>query len=141
MDEDWLQIRSYEGMGFQPLVVFNNWRVAVLNYLDAIRPECNKRMERHTETDEVFVLLKGHGILIIGGNSTKVEEIYPQKMEIGVAYNVRRGAWHTILLSCDASVLLMEEADTGDHNSEFATLSPEFHRQIVEIAEREPKFA
>ena len=141
MDENWLQIHSYEGAGFQPLVTYNNWRVAILNYLDAIHPECNKRMERHTETDEVFVLSKGQGILILGGNSSKVEGIYPQEMETGVIYNVRRDTWHTILLSRDASVLIVEQADTGGHNSEYATLSAEFHSQVVEIAKRERRFA
>jgi hypothetical protein len=128
-------------MGFQPLVTYNNWRVAILNYLDAIHPERNNRMERHTETDEVFVLSKGQGILILGGNNSKVEGIYPQEMETGVIYNVRRNTWHTILLSQDASVLIMEEEDTSEHNSEYAALSAEFHRQIVEIAKREQKFA
>jgi hypothetical protein len=141
MDENWLQIRSYDGAGFQPLVVFNGWRVAILNYLGAIHPERNKRMERHTETDEIFVLLRGQGILLIGGNGSKVEGVYPQKMEAGVIYNVRRNTWHTILLSRDASVLIVEEEDTNEHNSEYAALSAEFHRQIMEIANREPKFA
>ena len=36
--------------------------------------------ERHTDTDEVFVLLKWCGILIIGGNDSQVEGIYPQSM-------------------------------------------------------------
>jgi hypothetical protein len=141
MDENWLQIRNYVGAGFQPLVVFNGWRVAILNYLDAIHPERNNRMERHTETDEVFVLSKGQGILILGGNRSNVEGIYPQEMEIGVIYNVRRNTWHTILLSRDASVLIVEEGDTSEQNSEYAALSAEFHRQIMEIANREPKFA
>jgi hypothetical protein len=78
--------------------------------------------------------LKGQGVLIIGGNSAKVEGVYPQGMETGVLYNVRCGTWHGILLSRDASVLLVEQADTSEHNSEYALLSPEFHRQIKAIA-------
>ena len=69
-------------------------------------------MERHKKTDEVFVLVKGWGILIIGGNGQKVERVFPQVMEIGKVYNVRVNTWHTILLSRDASVLLMEERST-----------------------------
>jgi mannose-6-phosphate isomerase-like protein (cupin superfamily) len=134
MDENWLQIRRYEGDGFQPLVAFNGWRVAVLNYLDALRPDRNDKMERHTGTDEVFVLLKGQGTLLIGGCGQQVDGIYPQEMEIGSLYNVRCNTWHTILLSQDASVLLVEERETGDHNSEYATLSGELHQKILEIA-------
>ncbi|MFZ5921501.1 MAG: hypothetical protein ACOYY3_10665 [Chloroflexota bacterium] len=134
MNEDWLQIHSYEGEGFQPLVFFNGWRVAVLNYLDDIRPERNDRMERHTQTDEVFVLVKGRGVLVIGGNGPQVEGVYPQVMETGKIYNVRRNTWHTILLSREASVLIVEERDTGEHNSEFTALPAALHRRIVELA-------
>ena len=137
MDENWLQIRSYEGEGFQPLIFFESWRVAVLNYLDDIHPERNDRMERHTETDEVFVLLKGQGILLIGGNSLVIEDLFPQIMEAGSIYNVRRNTWHTILLSQDASVLLVENGDTGRSNSEYSTLSAQQHSLIMELARRE----
>ncbi len=134
MDENWLQIHSYEGQGFQPQVTFNSWQVAILNYLDKIHPEHNNSMERHKKTDEVFVLMKGRGILIIGGNGKTVEGVYPQVMEIGKVYNVRVNTWHTILLSKDASVLLMEESNTVEENSEYTTLPEEFHSQIMEIA-------
>jgi ureidoglycolate hydrolase len=135
MDESWLQIRKYEGEGFQPLVAFNSWRVAILNYLDEIHPQRNNRMERHTETDEVFVLLKGQGTLLLGGNGPQVKGVYAQEMETGSIYNVRCNTWHTILLSRDASVLLVEERETGDHNSEYATLSGKLHQKIMEIAQ------
>jgi hypothetical protein len=134
MNENWLQIHSYEGQGFQPQVTFKSWQVAILNYLDKIHPERNNSMERHTETDEVFVLMRGWGILIIGGNGKTIEGVYPQVMEIGKVYNVRVNTWHTILLSEDASVLLMEECNTVVENSEYTTLPDEFHKQIMEIA-------
>jgi hypothetical protein len=139
MDERVIEIKSYEGEGFKPLVFFGDWRVAALNYIDGMHPDNNKKMERHMETDEVFVLTRGRGVLLIGGNGPELEGVYPQEMEIGTLYNIRRGAWHTILLSRDASVLLVEQADTGQNNSEYAALSPEFHRQLVEIAAREPE--
>ena len=72
MDENWLQIRSYDGQGFQPLVVFAGWQMAILNYIDDIHPERIDKMERHTETDEVFVLIRGRGVLLIGGNTSQV---------------------------------------------------------------------
>jgi uncharacterized cupin superfamily protein len=134
MDENWLQIHCYEGQGFQPQVVFKSWQVAILNYLDKIHPGRNNTMERHTETDEVFVLMKGKGTLIIGGNGPTVEGVYPQVMEIAKVYNVRANTWHTVLLSQDASVLLMEESNTVEENSEYTKLPDELHRQIMETA-------
>jgi len=137
MDEQLLVTRGYEGEGYQPLVDHDTWRVAILRFLDGLQPERQSTMERHTETDEVFVLTKGKGLLIMGGNGIQIEGIYPQKMEIGKIHNVKRNAWHTVLLSRDASVVLVENRDTDRHNSEYANLSTEQRQLIMDIARRE----
>ena len=134
MDETLLEIRDYQGEGYMPLLDYGDWRVAILRFLDGLQPERIDSMERHTETDEVFVLLRGQGVLIIGGSGARVGEICLQVMEQGVLYNVKRNAWHTILLSRDASVLLVENRDTGERNSEYSCLSPEHRRLILEKA-------
>ncbi|HSF80615.1 MAG TPA: hypothetical protein VLA49_05255 [Anaerolineales bacterium] len=136
MDDNLLEIRAHDGLGFKPLITFGNWRVAILRFLDDLSPERIDSMERHTETDEVFVLLSGKGALIIGGNEPQVSSIYSQVLEHGKIYNVKRNAWHTILLSRDASVLLVENKDTGDYNSEYSHLSPEHRYAIVEYAKQ-----
>jgi hypothetical protein len=137
MDERLLEIRDYTGEGYQPLIDFGTWRVAILRFLDGLQPERQSSMERHTETDEVFILTKGKGMLIMGGNGSKVEGIYPQTMEIGKIHNVKRNAWHTVLLSPDASVVIVENRDTDKHNSEYADLSTEQKRLIMDTARRE----
>lgn len=136
-DESLLEIRSYDGSGYQPLIDFGEWRVAILRYLDDIRPDRIDSMERHTQTDEVFILLRGRGLLIMGGNNEQVGEIHWQKMETEKIYNVKQHAWHTILLSRDATVLLVENRDTGNENSEYSRLPPEQRRLILELAKRE----
>ncbi len=137
MDESLLEISTYDGIGYQPLIDFGSWRVAFLRYLDDIQPDRIDSMERHLETDEVFVLLQGRGILLMGGNGAQVKGIYPQMMESGKLYNVKLNSWHTILLSRDATVLLVENRDTGKHNSEYATISPKHRHEIMEIAKLE----
>lgn len=137
MDERLLEIRDYEGEGYQPLIDFGTWRVAILRFLDGLQPERQSTMERHAETDEVFVLTKGKGILIMGGNGSKIDGIYPQTMEIGKIHNIKRNAWHTILLSSDASVVIVENRDTDKHNSEYADLSAEQCRLIMDTARQE----
>jgi hypothetical protein len=137
MDEQLLEIRDYEGEGYQALVDYGTWRVAILRFLDGLQPERQSSMERHIETDEVFVLTKGKGMLIMGGNGGQIDGIYPQVMEIGKVHNVKRNAWHTVLLSRDASVLLVENCDTDKNNSEYADLSKEQRKLIVDIAARE----
>ncbi len=137
MNETMLEIRDHQGEGYKPLIEYGDWRVAILRYLDALQPDRIDSMERHTETDEVFVLLHGQGVLILGGNSAPVGCIYPQVLEHGKVYNVKRNTWHTILLSRDASVLIIENNHTGDHNSEFIHLSLEHRRSIRGIAQSE----
>ena len=40
-------------------------------------------------------------------------------MEPHKLYNVRKGVWHHIFTQEDTSVLIVENEDTGDDNSEF----------------------
>jgi ureidoglycolate hydrolase len=134
MDETVLEIREYIEEGYKPLVDYADWRVAILNYIDELRPDQNTRMERHMETDEVFVLMRGRTVLFMGGNSPQVEVITPQVMEPGKLYNVKKGAWHNILMTRDASILLVENRNTDDDNSEYFYLTPEMHNQVMEIA-------
>ncbi len=136
MNTSLLEIKSYEGSGYQPLIDYGTWRVAILRYLDEIRPDRISSMERHTETDEVFVLLHGHGTLLMGGNGAQIDGVFPQQMEPGKLYNVKRNAWHNILLSRDASVLLVENRDTSRDNSEYIELSEEHRALILEIARK-----
>ena len=137
IDENLLEVRTYTGAGFQPLVCFNSWRVAVLNYMDALRPDRIEVMERHPETDEVFILLRGRGILFLAGGEAAIDEILVQVMEPGTLYNVKPYCWHTTVLSRDASVLIVENADTGEHNSQFIQLEPSQRQFILETSRRE----
>ncbi len=134
MNEAWLQVHEYEGAGYQPLIDYGTWRVAILRYLDELQPDLIRSMERHTQTDEVFILLQGRGLLIMGGNGMQVEGIHPQPMDPCKVYNVRCDAWHTILLSRDASILLVENRDTGSSNSEVIDLSQDYRDRILAIA-------
>ena len=54
-----LEIHDHTGAGFLPLVNFEHWRVAVLNFSEDLRSEALAAMQRHDLTDEVFVLLRG----------------------------------------------------------------------------------
>ncbi len=136
MDERLIEIREYTGPGYRPLVDYGAWRVAILNYIDEIHPSRNQQMERHNETDEVFVLLKGQAILFAGEGNENVEAIYPQVMDSGKIYNVKRGVWHTIVMSPDAAVLITENRDTSEANSDYSPLTEEQCRFLQETAHR-----
>jgi hypothetical protein len=137
MDDPLIEIRNYEGKGYQPLIDYGAWRVAILRFSEEMQPETVGSMERHMETDEVFILTKGIGILILGGNGIGIDSIYPHIMEIGRIQNVKCGVWHAVLLSRDASVVIVENRDTDRHNSEYANLTKEQRQMIEDIARRE----
>lgn len=137
MDENRLEIHEFTGIGYQPLSDYGAWRVARLCFIDDLTPRLIENSQRHNETDEVFVLLAGQGVLFIGEGDTQVEKLSPLVMEPLKLYNVKRGVWHNIVLSRDASVLLVENRDTGTANSEDAPLSAALRQLIVETAARE----
>ncbi len=124
IDSSRLEIHVYTEPAFKPLVDFGSWRVAVLNFVDSLLPQNLTNMQRHDDTDEVFVLLKGRCILFIGDGQDGAGTIEAEDMAPLKIYNVKRGTWHNHALSPDASVLVVENRDTTNTNSPFCTLTP-----------------
>jgi len=121
--------------GYSPLVDHGAWRVASLRPVFPLPPEQLGVVERHTESDEVFVLLEGKVVLVIAGHGPKPGSIQPLVMDPGKVYNVRRDTWHTALLGRDSLVLVVENRDTGPANTEFAPLSPGQQSRMREVWE------
>jgi len=61
-----IEIRDYNGLGYKPQIDYQAWRVALMNFTPDLLPEKINSMQKHTETDEVFVLLNGRCILFLG---------------------------------------------------------------------------
>lgn len=129
-----LEIKSYTMEGYKPVIDFESWRVAVLNYCDELLPENITKMQRHDETDEVFVLLKGEFILYIGEGKEEVEKIHAVKLEPLKFYNVKKGVWHTHTLNKDAMVLIVENQNTNNSNSPEIELSRAQRDTLIELA-------
>jgi len=135
MDESLLEVKQYIGEGYRPLIDYGSWRVAILRWESSMEAEKVTFMERHTQTDEVFVLLDGQATLILGGKSSHVDGIYSQKLEECNYYNVKQNAWHTVVLSQDASILIVEENNTGEENTEYCELTQDFRTAIRELGQ------
>lgn len=131
--EDLLEVRDHTTEGYKPVVDFEAWRVAVLNYSSELRPENITTMQRHNETDEVFVLLCGRCILFLGQGDDTVTQVFAEDMIPLKIYNVKKGAWHNHTLSEDAMVLIVENRDTTYDNSPFCQLTEAQQEQIVEL--------
>ena len=114
---DGLEITTFNGEGYKPLVYFGAWRVAFLNSMPGLKKGNISTIEKHTETDEVFVLLKGNCELLIAGSNDTYGKIERVKMEPGLVYNIKKNVWHACALDSDTSVFIVENADTSNENS------------------------
>ena len=133
IDEHLLEIHNCEGTGYQLLIDYDKWRVAILRYSDELLPERIFTMQRHNETDEVFVLLEGRCVLFIGEVNDTITSITGIDLEPHKIYNVKRGVWHSHTLSNDASVLIVENRDTTNQNSPKKFLNDDQRQRLIEI--------
>ena len=133
ISEALLEVRHHHEPGYRPLVDFDSWRVAVLNFAEELRPENLTRMQRHNETDEVFVLLRGQCLLFIGEGRARVTTIQVQPLTPHKLYNVKRAVWHHHALSEDAMVLVVENRATTYDNSPFCALTAAQQGKILQL--------
>ena len=134
LSESLIEIREHNGPDYKPLVDYQSWRVALMNYTVDLLPERINRMQKHTQTDEVFVLMKGRCILFIGEGEEKVTKVHALDMELYKLYNVKKGVWHSHTFSEDARVLIIENRDTVIENSPFVWLFESQCKDVFELA-------
>ncbi len=111
-----MEVLEYTGIGYQPILVHRDWRIAILNYHPELLPENMTSFQKHMLTDASFVLLKGHCILFLAEDET-LEKIHPVDMESGKLYHIKADTYYTYTLSQDARVLIAEGGNTCDENS------------------------
>lgn len=130
MKREYIDVSAYAGEGYKPMIDFEAWRVAVLRYCEELEIQNLKTMQKHNESDEVFILLSGNCALFTGGNGDSINEIDAIAMEPLQLYNVKKGTWHTHTLDKEATVLIVENQDTSDLNSPTLRMTAE---QIVTL--------
>ncbi len=108
-----IDIVDYKDEGFKVVVEFDKWRIAFLRYAE--RFSALKTLERHYLTDEAFILLEGSGTLYLKDDDENILEYIMEKNKV---YNVHKNVWHHIVVSEDATVLLVENSDTSSDNTE-----------------------
>jgi hypothetical protein len=128
-----VEIGAFFAEGYLPVLEFSGWRVAMLRYLDHFHPDAFSRLERHRETNEVFVLTAGQADLVICDGDGHPGEVFVIAMEHHVAYNVGQAVWHGIVMSPEAHVVLFERTDTTAANSDYVDLPPD---RIAAISSR-----
>ncbi|MFT6927670.1 MAG: hypothetical protein ACJAZP_003309 [Psychromonas sp.] len=135
MKNNLLEVSEYNAAGYAPVVDFQTWRVAMLNYIDELDADKIDNFQCHNESDEVFVLLSGKCILFCAEVDEKnnIIEIIAWNMEISKTYNIKHGVYHTHTLSEDAKVLIVENRDTDDNNSPKIMIDDIVRHRLVKI--------
>ncbi len=112
---------TYEEADFQPVVEYGDWLVALMNWSPRFDLSGWGVLERHTSTDEVFVLQRGQGVLFIEADAgLECVEMTP-----GVVYNVTAGTWHNVIGTRDVQWLIVESRDDRGEPTEYRDLSAE----------------
>ena len=103
-----IEVTAHTGEGFRVAAEYGEWKIGLLAYSE--RFSRLTEMERHTETDEAFVLLSGNAVLCTEHQQLAMRE--------GCVYNVPVGVWHHVVVSRDALVLVVENRRTSKENTE-----------------------
>lgn len=119
--------------GFQPVLGFPDWRVGFLNSSPDLVPDQITELQRHNESDELFILLSGDCGLILGEGNETVTHLFVQKMEPYKIYDIKQGVWHSHVLSEDARVLIVENENTSPLNSPRIGLSAAQRAELLSL--------
>jgi len=118
-----VQVGSSFEQTYKPVLNFHGWKVAMLRYFDVVAPENFHRVERHWNTNEVFILTAGQADLIVFDGDEQPAQGYVFPMEVNVAYNVQLSVWHHVVMSPDAHIILFERSETGPETTDYVELS------------------
>lgn len=113
------EVYDYNDDGFKALMYYGGWRVAVINYAERFDEKNFEKLERHLETDEVFILIDGRATLVLGTECTLLP------MEKGKIYNIKKYGWHAIFVDKshpETKVIVVENADTSKDNTEYLSI-------------------
>ncbi len=117
-----LEIFSWDGIGYKPLVFSAGWQVALLNWEPLFDRANLTEIERHNHSDEVFVLVKGQAVLFTRSGS---EALAAVEMICGHIYNVPAGVWHNLVATRDAVFIIVENRDTHLNDTEIRPITPQ----------------
>lgn len=115
-----LEVYEWAGEGYKPLLFSEGWQVALLNWESLFDRMNLNEIERHNESDEAFVLLKGKAAILTRpeGGELKVSE-----MKHGTIYNVPCRVWHNFLATRDVQFLIVENRDTHIGDTEIRPIT------------------
>jgi (2Fe-2S) ferredoxin len=107
-----LETYHHAGSGYNPFLIRDGWQVAQLNWAPELAPRAMRDVERHNQTDEVFIQCKGESILITAHETSDRLCFDACRMRPCVVYNIPAGVWHAIAMWPDDVVWIVEKSQT-----------------------------
>ena len=106
------------GSGFDTLHTFEGWKVAFITY--GTQYDELKVLKRHTQTDEIFVLVNGTATLYTADGDEPLQTTVLEKEKL---YVVQKNTWHHLKVSQDALIIVVENSNTSKENTESRTVN------------------
>ena len=131
--EHFIVIKEYDGEGVGGYQPCGDFMLSVLNFLPRLVPEQVVSMQKHTESDECFVLVSGRAMLFTANGEDSPETVGCIPLEPGKIYTVPKNVWHQPVMSRDAKIILAERTDTTDDNSPRLPLTEEQKATVLAL--------
>ncbi len=110
-------VLEHNEKSYKVVTEFEGWKVALMNDMEKYKPENIVSMQKHNETDEIFVLLSGSCTLFVATGEEKPIELKAVPMEPHKVYCIKKGVWHTHTFAENTKVFIVENSNTNDSNS------------------------
>ena len=114
-----IQSFEYTGEGMRRVYENGQWTVGIKNYKPANDKSLFNELERHNETDELFVLISGACTLVYAEEMDGKMKFGAVSMEMGKVYNIPQGLWHNTITVPGTRMVLIEDPGTGMSNSDI----------------------
>ena len=123
---------AFEGEGLTRVFENEKWMVGIKNWKPMNDIANINNLERHNETDELFILLNGQCTLLYANETANGLDIQAVEMEPLKVYNIPRTLWHNTVTRKDTKLALIEDSSTGSANSDNLDLT---EAQIARVHE------
>ena len=123
---------AFEGEGLTRVFENEKWMVGIKNWKPMNDIANIDNLERHNETDELFILLNGRCTLLYANETADGLDIQAVEMEPLKVYNIPRTLWHNTVTRKDTKLALIEDSSTGSANSDVLSLT---EAQIARVHE------
>jgi hypothetical protein len=111
-----------------------NWKVGLLQYMPQFNYKDLNNIDAHMETDEIFILQSGKCSLLIFDEKQNADKVEFVQLKEIVPVCVNKGTWHTHILSKDAKVVVIENANTCEKNTNVYYFNNDEKKLLAKLA-------